>query len=440
MKQSKQGSDALRDRELAVAGEIAHAFLNAASPLEVYRLALARLTPLVRASFSSVFERDRDDPSLLKLICAHNWPQASARYLGQLRVRVGRGPTGRAVAEGEPVEVRDVFTDPALREWREPARELGFVSLISLPLQAGDRATGALTFYFDAAHDFDDDEHALLRLIADQLAATTARAEAAAAMSRELERVRIENEMLRERLGAGEETRRLSDEFLSNISHELRTPLTSILGYANLLTEGQAGRPLDAEQRAAVGRIESSAQVLLRLINDLLELSQLKLGRTTLNIAPDDGINIAKRALDAVGPAPPGVQVVLDADDDLLPMMVDGEKVARVLENLLNNAYKFTTEGAVTVTVRPVREHDVAAVEWVVTDTGIGIAADQQEAIFDEFRQVDGSSTRLYGGTGLGLALSRRLARLLGGRVSVRSEPGGGSQFRLVVPSVPAST
>lgn len=439
MKQSKSGGDALHDRELAVAGEIAHAFLSAATPLEVYRLALARLTPLVRASFSSVFERDPDDPTLLKLTCANSWPQSSARYLGQLRVRVGRGPTGRAVAEGRPVEVRDVFADPALREWREPARELGFVSLICLPLRADGHTTGALTFYFDAPHDFDDDERKLLGLIADQLAVTTAHAQSIDELHREAERVRAENEALRERLGAGEETKRLSDEFLSNISHELRTPLTSILGYANLLAEDHA-RELSGEQRAAVERIESSASVLLRLISDLLELSQLKLGRGTINIAPDDAINIARRALESVGTPHPGVQVVLDAVDDRLPMMVDGEKAIRVLQNLLDNAFKFTTTGAIRIRVRPVMDDEVDAIEWAVADTGIGIPPDKQEAIFDEFRQVDGSSTRLYGGTGLGLALCRRLARLLGGRVTVRSEPGGGSEFRLVVPTAPRTT
>jgi signal transduction histidine kinase len=114
---------------------------------------------------------------------------------------------------------------------------------------------------------------------------------------------------------------------------------------------------------------------------------------------------------------------------------VDGEKAARILENLLTNAFKFTPRGSVTVTIRRTVEEQQPIVEWVVRDTGIGIPADDHDAIFDEFRQVDGSSTRLYAGTGLGLALSRRLARLLGGRITVRSEPGRGSEFRLAVPA-----
>jgi signal transduction histidine kinase len=350
-----------------------------------------------------------------------------------MRVRVGRGPTGRAVAESRPIEVQNVFAEPSLREWWEPARELGFVSLISLPLRAGGETTGALTFYFDVAHEFDESERHLLTLVADQLSVMSSRAESVDELRQELERTRAENEALRKRLGEGEESKRLKDEFVSNISHELRTPLTSILGYANLLTEGQAGE-LDEPQLAALSRIENSAQVLLRLISDLLELSQLKLGRTELNVGPDDAVNIARRALESAGTPPPGVEVTLEAASERLPMMVDGEKVAKVLENLLSNAYKFTAEGAVHVRVRSVTDDGGPAIEWLVEDTGIGIAREQQDAIFDEFRQGDGSSTRLYGGTGLGLALCRRLARLLGGRITVRSEPGGGSEFRLVLP------
>ncbi|MGH7464644.1 MAG: ATP-binding protein [Longimicrobiales bacterium] len=425
--------DSRRERELDVAREVANAFLTASTPVEVYRRALARVTPLVRASFSSVFEQDPAEPTLLKLTCANSWPQSSARYLGQLRLRVGRGPTGRAVAEMRPVEVTNVFADPALGEWHEPARELGFVSLISLPLAAGGKATGALTFYFDEPHTFDDDERHLLMLVADQLAVASGRVAALQADRRELEELRTENALLRRQVGAGEEAKRLSDEFLANISHELRTPLTSILGYANLLTDGQAGSMPDA-QRNTVLRVERSANVLLHLINDLLELSQVKLGRVALNMAPDDAVLIARRALEAAGSPQPGVRVTLDADPERIPLMIDGEKVVKILENLLSNAFKFTQRGTVTIAVRAITDDGQAAVEWTVTDSGIGIPRDKHEAIFDEFRQVDGSSTRLYGGTGLGLALCRALARVLEARITVTSEPGQGAQFRLVVP------
>lgn len=168
-------SPRLRELELEVAREIAESFLTASSPLEVYRLALARVTPLVDASFASVFLRDADDPRLLRLACAQNWPQSSARFLSELRIREGRGPTGRAVGLGRAVEVVDVFGDPELDAWWEPARELGFVSMISLPLAVDDRVFGALSFYFRQPQEFGEDTRALLAIVAHQLAATAER-------------------------------------------------------------------------------------------------------------------------------------------------------------------------------------------------------------------------------------------------------------------------
>ncbi len=170
--------DAANERELEteVAREIARSLMTDRTPLEVYRLALARVTPLVGASFASVFLRDQDDPRLLRLACAQNWPQASARFLSELRIREGRGPTGRAVLEGASVEVEDVFGDPDLTDWWEPARELGFVSMTAHPLAAENRVFGALSFYFAERQRFDDRARTLLRIVAHQLAATAERA------------------------------------------------------------------------------------------------------------------------------------------------------------------------------------------------------------------------------------------------------------------------
>lgn len=171
------------ERELAIAQEIARAFLTASSAVEVYRIALTRITPTLGASFASVFLRDEEDPDLLRLACALNWPQSSARFLSDLRIRDGRGPTGRAVRTALPVEVNDVFRDPALEEWWEPARELGFVSMTSLPLIAERRVLGALSFYFSERLDFDEDSRALLGVVAHQLAVTAERARLAASPS-----------------------------------------------------------------------------------------------------------------------------------------------------------------------------------------------------------------------------------------------------------------
>lgn len=430
-------SDVLRQRELAIVREIARAFLTASQPIEVYRLALARVTSLVQATFSSVFLRDPIDPELLRLVCAQNWPQTSARFLSQLRIRVGRGPTGRAVAERRAVAVEDIFADPAIQEWWDPARELGFVSLITLPLVIQDEVAGALSFYFDAPHTFDEEEVRLLTLIADQLAATAERAHLIEDLRTANEQLRRQNQELQRRIGEAEDAQRLKNEFLANMSHELRTPLTAVLGYNYLIAAGHAGPVTDA-QAAALAKTEKAATMLLKLITDLLELSQLKLGRARVTEGAEEAASLLGRATREVGPPPEGIHFEVRTTDGPIPIRTDGIKATKILENLLSNAFKFTAKGNVTATIRRqtgrLRPGEPEMVEWIVQDTGIGIAPEEMASIFDEFRQVDGSSTRLYGGTGLGLALSLRLAHLLGGDILVESEPGQGATFTLRLP------
>lgn len=172
--QDQEGNPALHRREAAIVREIRSALETASSPLEVYRRALAGVTPLVNATFASVFLRDSDDPELLRLACAQSWPQSSARFLGELRIREGRGPTGEAVARGRPVEVLDVFDDPGLEEWWEPARELGFVSMTAHPLIVDARVVGSVSFYFGERQPLDECERSLLATVAREMAEAAA--------------------------------------------------------------------------------------------------------------------------------------------------------------------------------------------------------------------------------------------------------------------------
>jgi signal transduction histidine kinase len=437
------GATALR--ELQAAREIAQAFLTARHPAEVYRLALERVSPLVGASFACVFLRDGES-ELLRVVAAYNWPQAFASYLSSMRVRVGNGPTGRAVADNETVEVEDVFSDEGLRDWWDSARELGFASSVSVPLVFGSRPIGAVTFYFRAPEPFRDADRSLLRLVADQLAATAEKAHLIEDLQRANSLLREQNVDLEARYREAEEARRLKNEFLANVSHELRTPLTAILGYAYLLREGLSG-VLAEEQTAAVAKIEQAGNALMGLINDLLDLTHLKLGRTTVEPELCDAVALARAALSAA-PAPgAGVELCTETPPERVPIHTDPVMVVRILQNLLSNAVKFTALGSITLRVRtetaaPPPGGDGGAladqgpvVVWEVQDTGIGISPEDQQSIFDEFRQVDGSATRRFGGTGLGLALSQGLARRLGGAIRVRSTLGEGSSFTLSLPS-----
>jgi GAF domain-containing protein len=159
----------LRRGEAKVLDEIAAATPAASGALEVYRLALSRVAPLAEADFGSVFLRDPADPAFLKLVCAHNWPQASAKYLSQLRIRVGSGPTGQAVAGGATVEAPNIFEDTVLRDWWEPARELGIASLISVPLRSRGEPVGAVTFYYVQPRKLEASTRHLMELVADRL-------------------------------------------------------------------------------------------------------------------------------------------------------------------------------------------------------------------------------------------------------------------------------
>jgi signal transduction histidine kinase len=424
-------------RELQAVREIAHAFLTAQRPVEVYRLALGKVAPLVGASFGCVFLRDRD-PELLRVVAAYNWPQTYASYLTSLRVRVGNGPTGRAVAENELIEAADVFADPHLEDWWEGARELGFASSVSIPLSPQSQPMGAVTLYFRHALEFDEPDRNFLRLVADQLAATAEKAHLIDDLERANEQLREQNFALEARWREADEAKRVKSEFLSNVSHELRTPLTAILGYSYLLREGLSGS-LQSEQLDAIGKIESAGKVLMTLIDDLLDLTHLKLGRTTVQPELCDASALARAALASVRAPLPGVEIGIESVAPCVPIRTDPVLVLRILQNLLSNALKFTSRGHVKVSVEleAASDSDVAGpvVLWKVEDTGIGIAPADQASIFDEFRQVDGSATRRFGGAGLGLALSQGLAHRLGGDLRLHSVAGEGSIFTLAVPS-----
>ncbi|MFN6996487.1 MAG: ATP-binding protein [Aquincola tertiaricarbonis] len=223
----------------------------------------------------------------------------------------------------------------------------------------------------------------------------------------------------------------MKSRFLSHMSHEFRTPLNSIMALTRLLIDGVDG-PLTTEQQRQVDYIRRSAQTLLELVNDLLDLAKVEAGR--LDVRPTDFTvtDLFASLRGSLKPllTNPAVNLVFDEAPGLPALLADEQKVAQVLRNLVSNALKFTEAGHVQVRARHDERH--ARMVFEVEDTGIGIAASAIDLIFEEFGQVEGRLQR--GGTGLGLPLSRRLAMLLGGELSARSEPGVGSTFTLAIP------
>ena len=227
-------------RELMAVREIAHAFLSAARPGDVYQFALDRVSPLVGATFACVYLIE-DNTDLMKLQAVYNWPERYAKFLGDMRVRLGSGPSGQAGSERRVIEVPDLFADPALADWQEVATELGFRSLVALPLQTTDGVLGAITFYFAASRPVTPEARGLLRVVADQMAATAEKAKLIDGLQRTNAALHITNAKLEKQYSALVEARRLQEEFLSNVSHELRTPLTAVMGYLSLMEEGLVG-------------------------------------------------------------------------------------------------------------------------------------------------------------------------------------------------------
>ena len=225
---------------------------------------------------------------------------------------------------------------------------------------------------------------------------------------------------------------RYKSEFLANMSHELRTPLNSALILAKLLADNKPGT-LTEEQVRFAEAIYASNNDLLTLINDILDLARIESGQVELAAEPSDLPTLVARLRDTFVPLAAQKNLALEIDLDAAPreMVGDAQRLQQVLTNLLANAIKFTDAGKVSLRVEPRPHHGVA---FVVCDTGIGIAPEQQAVIFEAFRQADGSTSRRYGGTGLGLSISRDLARRMGGEIQVASTPGEGSCFTLEVP------
>jgi signal transduction histidine kinase/CheY-like chemotaxis protein len=223
-------------------------------------------------------------------------------------------------------------------------------------------------------------------------------------------------------------------QFIANMSHELRTPMNAIIGYATLLLEDAKaeGRP---EVEADLNRILNASRRLLELINDVLDLSKIESGKTSFQRGIIDVRALVEAAAEEFPDAARnGSRFAVEIAPEIGIMVGDAMKIRQCLLNLLSNAFKFTRDGSVTLAASIVRKGETDEVRFHVADTGIGIAEDQIAALFEPFTQVDGSAVRQTGGSGLGLAVTRRLCRLMGGDVWVESRPGKGSLFTISLP------
>ena len=290
-------------------------------------------------------------------------------------------------------------------------RELGITTALRMALRRGDKLIGFVSGCYRHRSDRFTQRHLRIGRGIVQLGSMA-----------------LENARLVEELGRAN---RLRSEFVATMSHELRTPLNVIVGYNELLLDGVFG-DLNPDQLETLQRLGKSARELLELINATLDMSRLEAGRFPLNVqdvwVPDLFREIDSETQTLQGK--PGLRFAWHVPSQLPYVSTDPFKLKMVLKNLIGNAAKFTDEGSITISV----ESDDRHLVFSVRDTGIGIAPDFQEVIFEPFRQADGSLTRRYGGVGLGLYIVRRLLDMLGGSIAVESEVGRGSTFRVRLP------
>jgi signal transduction histidine kinase len=402
--------------ELRALGEVGQAISSTLDLQTVLSTIVARATQLSGTDAGVIYEYDEQREVFV--------PRATEQLEADIvetmlatPVRKGEGATGRLAEVQEPIQVADILVAPAESRVRGALVRAGYRALLAIPLVREDHLLGGLTVLRKTTGAFTPEVIELLQTFATQSSLAIQNA-----------RLFLEIEDKSRQLEVASQHK---SEFLANMSHELRTPLNAIIGFSEVLAEGMFGE-INAKQEEYLKDILESGQHLLSLINDILDLSKIEAGRTELEPAEFDLPSAVENALILVRERASrrGITLGRTIDERLGTIRADERKVKQVLLNLLSNALKFTPEGG-RIDVRAALQDGVAEVS--VADTGVGIAPEDQEAVFEEFRQV-GTTAKKVEGTGLGLALSRKFIELHGGRIWVKSQVGVGSTFTFALP------
>jgi signal transduction histidine kinase len=355
------------------------------------------------------------------IVAAHGFPSGFSEYIETLSMERGRGSiTGRVLVEGKSVHIVDVLADPEYA-MSEAQKKGGWRTMLGVPLLRGGTPIGVLHVARTVVRPFTDKQIELVQTFADQAVIA-------------IENVRLFDEIQDKSRQLAEASERKS-QFLASMSHELRTPLNAIIGLTEMMVTN-AARFGTEKALEPLRRVNAAGSHLLSLINEVLDLSKIEAGKLELNPEP---VNLARLIDEVIGTAGQLAEknqnrLIVEAQENVGALHADSMRLKQILLNLLSNACKFTKEGEVALRVRKVADGR----DWVdlaVADTGIGLTAEQQAKLFQDFTQADSLTARRYGGTGLGLALSRKLARMMGGDVTVASELGKGSVFTVRLPS-----
>jgi signal transduction histidine kinase len=351
---------------------------------------------------------------------AYGYSSEFIEYVKAMPVERGHGTaTGRALLEGRVIHIADVLADPDYT-WAEAQRLGGYRTVLAVPMMREDVPMGVLTLTRSEVRPFSEKQIELVSTFADQAAIA-------------IENVRLFDEIQDKNRQLAEASEHKS-QFVSSVSHELRTPLNAIIGLTDMLVTNAARFGTD-KAKEPLQRVHRAGTHLLGLINQVLDLSKIEAGKLELN---PQTVQLAPLINDVISTAGQLAEqnknrLVVEAQENLGALTVDPMRLRQILLNLLSNACKFTKAGEVKLAARKV-SNGSSFVEFAVSDTGIGMTAEQQAKLFEEFSQADAATAQHFGGTGLGLAITRKLARMMGGDVTVTSEPGKGSVFTVRLP------
>jgi GAF domain-containing protein len=362
----------------------------------------------------------RFDGKLLRSVASYNVSPELREFVDKNPIAPGRHSiSARAALERRTVHVPDIQVDPeyayAVRDER-PIR-----TTLAVPMLKGDELVGTITIYRLELKPFTDKQIALVETFADQAVIA-------------IENVRLFNE-IQDKSRQLQMASENKSQFVSSMSHELRTPLNAIIGLTEMMVKNAARFGTEKAQEP-LQRVNRAGTHLLGLINQVLDLSKIEAGKLELN---PQTVQLAPLIKDVISTAEQLAEqnknrLVVEAQEDLRALTVDPMRLRQILLNLLSNACKFTKAGEVKLAARKV-SNGSSFVEFTVSDTGIGMTAEQQAKLFEEFSQADATTAQKFGGTGLGLAITRKLARMMGGDVTVTSELGKGSMFIVRLPS-----
>jgi two-component system, NtrC family, sensor kinase len=403
--------------QLTALGEVGRAVSSTLDLETVLSTIVSRAIQLSGTDGGSVYEYDEATEEF-SLRASRDLPEAYVEQVRDTRPRKGEGAVGRVAETREPVQIADISDATAYESrLRNTLLQIGLRALLAVPLLAENQLVGALIVMRKRTGTFEAEEVALLQTFATQSALAIQNAR----LFREIEEKSRQLEVASQH----------KSEFLANMSHELRTPLNAIIGFSEVLAEKMFGE-LNEKQEEYSKDIHASGQHLLSLINDILDLSKIEAGRMELELsdfhlptALDSALTLVRERAGRRS-----IALHLSVDERLGPIQADERKVRQVVLNLLSNAIKFTPEGG-RIEVAAVAKDGL--VEIAVSDTGVGIAPGDQEAVFEEFRQV-GTADKKVEGTGLGLTLCRKFVELHGGKIWVKSELGKGSTFTFTIP------